>query len=200
MGCHTWFGNHEKYVTRRDLSLMKKDIIRMVGKNDKMTYAGFCRFYAELVEDYRCEVEAEIEKYGKCSKSWEITMRDWKNPTKQKWHKFIKKYRYAERLKRKKLSRHHALGIIKKTRYLLWHRKHYYDLCSYGWHDNFRYYDYNQEPLYSMQDVDRLLANTEKKFYIDRETDGDQENVKQQVREICAKFFEQYPHGIICFG
>ena len=51
-----------------------------------------------------------------------------------------------------------------------------------------------------MQDVDRLLANTEKKFYIDRETDGDQENVKQQVREICAKFFEQYPHGIICFG
>ena len=116
------------------------------------------------------------------------------------WKKETGEEDLYKRIHSPKISRHKLVGMLRR---LDWnYPDKYYDVPGYG--DNFRIYDYDAEPWYSVEDFEKYIEQNPNIEVTYNRIEGDKwvkiPNGIEYAKNIMREFFERYPHGKIELG
>lgn len=184
MGCHTWFRNEWKHIPKKDIKILIEDSIE--DQNKKVNKLDTFEEYRKFMNSY----------YNECVEHGAIEMANYLFPqinSRAAWKKDCRDTYRCKQLKRRKISRHELIGHLKHLDWCYYPDKYYNVPRTYG--DNFRIYDYDAEPWYSVEDFDEYIkSNPDKKITCSSD------NPYEYARNILKQFFEEYPYGKVELG
>lgn len=185
MGCHTWFQNQWEFIPNTDIkSLIEKyneeyEYIPNKNPTFKEYQKSMQSYYNEYIKDENYDM-AKYLKPRMNSRAW--------------WKKDIyRKNSLYRKINKRKISRHELINVLRKLDWINYPNKYYNVPTKYS--DNFRIYDYNAKPWYSVEDFENYIKDNPK-----TEIRCFEENIKnpyEYALNIVKEFFKTYPHGRI---
>lgn len=197
MGCHTWFYNKISDIPNSHITKLREK----AAKDIKGFYLYNCS-YEKWVAD-RDEDIAEmmrLEHLDEQDKEWLEQLK--RTRTKEYFMEKLKEY--DDRIKRFEDPDTPKEELLKlfSHQFVLFDAdldNGYYNLSDWGWGDNYRVSGnpyYPDEKFYSATSAINFLEN-----YDDRLITYDmKEGMCDEIRNIINNFFNEYPHGMICYG
>jgi len=179
MGCHTWFWNEWKHIPKKDIKAL---IEYRSKKQDNKTFEEYRSFMQKFFEDCVKDGDYDMAEY----------LRHQIN-SKTQWKKDELLNRYRKRITKRKISRHELIGLLRKLDDIFYPSKYYEVPEKYS--DNFRIYDYEAEPWYSVKDFENYIKNNP-----NTKIECKSDNPYEYAKSILKEFFNEYPHGMVDLG
>lgn len=181
MGCHTWFRNEWKHIPKKDIKLL----IEKLSKEPVNKLDTFEK-YRTFMRDY----------YQECININDLDQAKYLLPqinSRACWKKERRSDIRRKMIKNRKISRHELISNLRHLDWVYYPDKYYDVPHTYG--DDFRIYDYEAEPWYSVEDFKDYIKNNP-----DKRITCDSDNPYEYAISVLKQFFEEYPHGRVELG